>query len=147
MATRKKRTKKKSARKKTKRAPASKMDLSSLTYDQLKTVAAEAAKRAGRLREERIAELREKWVLEAEELGFPFQEVAGYGGRRRRKKKAVGKRATKKAAGTKRTAKKRRQRKAKYVNPADPSQTWAGRGRRPEWLRKYLEGGGSLEKL
>lgn len=37
---------------------------------------------------------------------------------------------------------------AKYVNPADPSQTWAGgKGPKPKWVVKHLDGGGSLDDL
>ena len=35
--------------------------------------------------------------------------------------------------------------KAKYRNPADKSQTWAGRGIRPKWLTAALKGGKKLE--
>jgi DNA-binding protein H-NS len=34
---------------------------------------------------------------------------------------------------------------AKYANPDDPSQTYAGRGRRPFWLIAKLKKGASLE--
>lgn len=30
---------------------------------------------------------------------------------------------------------------ARYANPDDPSQTWTGRGRKPDWLRAYLKKG------
>ena len=33
---------------------------------------------------------------------------------------------------------------AKYRNPADPSQTWSGRGRQPVWLAALLAEGKSL---
>ncbi|MEQ6292249.1 H-NS histone family protein [Vogesella sp. GCM10023246] len=36
---------------------------------------------------------------------------------------------------------------AKYQNPADPSQTWTGRGRKPLWVQAYLDNGGALEQL
>jgi DNA-binding protein H-NS len=35
--------------------------------------------------------------------------------------------------------------KPKYRNPADKSQTWAGRGIRPRWLVAALKGGKKLE--
>lgn len=153
MATRKKRTKKRGARKKATRKKSTSrkrisrkkkaLDLSGLSYDQLQGVADEAARRADKLREQRLADLREKWVLEAEDLGFTFDEVAGK--RRRRRKKAAKKRKT---AGARKTKKTRgRPRKAKYANPADRSQTWSGRGRRPNWLQAYLRKGGDLEAL
>lgn len=34
---------------------------------------------------------------------------------------------------------------ARYTNPADRSQTWTGRGRRPSWIIAGLKKGASLE--
>lgn len=36
---------------------------------------------------------------------------------------------------------------AKYRNPADPTQTWAGRGRQPTWLVAALKRGQKLESF
>jgi DNA-binding protein H-NS len=35
----------------------------------------------------------------------------------------------------------------KYRNPANKSETWAGRGARPRWLRSLLNGGRRLEEF
>ncbi len=35
----------------------------------------------------------------------------------------------------------------KYQNPADPRQTWTGRGKRPSWIKAALEQGKSLDEL
>jgi DNA-binding protein H-NS len=35
----------------------------------------------------------------------------------------------------------------KYRNPADPSETWSGRGKRPRWLASALKSGKSIEDL
>jgi DNA-binding protein H-NS len=35
----------------------------------------------------------------------------------------------------------------KYRNPANPSQTWSGRGRQPAWIKEALESGRPLEEL
>lgn len=34
---------------------------------------------------------------------------------------------------------------AKYRNPANPSDTWTGRGRKPRWLREKIEQAGGDE--
>ncbi|QTR51579.1 H-NS histone family protein [Candidatus Thiothrix anitrata] len=34
---------------------------------------------------------------------------------------------------------------AKYRNPANPEDTWSGRGRKPLWVVALLESGGSLD--
>ena len=36
-------------------------------------------------------------------------------------------------------------RPAKYVDPADPSRTWSGRGRQPRWLRERILSGAKLD--
>lgn len=35
----------------------------------------------------------------------------------------------------------------KYMNPADPTQTWAGRGKPPTWFKTALESGKTREQL
>ena len=35
----------------------------------------------------------------------------------------------------------------KYQNPENPSQTWAGRGKRPGWVREMLDAGISIDDL
>ena len=35
----------------------------------------------------------------------------------------------------------------KYRNPKDPSQTWAGRGLQPLWLRDALKSGKKLDSF
>lgn len=36
---------------------------------------------------------------------------------------------------------------AKYANPADPSQTWTGRGRQPNWIKDAMASGKPLEEF
>lgn len=36
---------------------------------------------------------------------------------------------------------------AKYANPKDPSQTWSGFGRQPDWVKDYLLAGGNKDDL
>ncbi|GAB1378117.1 MULTISPECIES: H-NS family nucleoid-associated regulatory protein [Pararhodobacter] len=35
----------------------------------------------------------------------------------------------------------------KYANPADPSQTWTGRGRRPRWVEAAFAEGKTLDDM
>jgi len=35
----------------------------------------------------------------------------------------------------------------KYANPADPSQTWTGRGRQPNWIKAALAEGKDLSEM
>lgn len=36
---------------------------------------------------------------------------------------------------------------AKYADPANPDNTWSGRGRKPKWLVAALENGASVENF
>jgi len=65
----------------------------------------------------------------AAEFGFSFGELSGKG-----KPKAAPK-ATKKKSKAKAKA------APKYRNPADPEQTWSGRGRQPFWFKEAVTGG------
>ena len=35
----------------------------------------------------------------------------------------------------------------KFANPADPAQTWTGRGRKPNWVIAWLNDGKAIEDL
>lgn len=35
----------------------------------------------------------------------------------------------------------------KYANPEDPSQTWTGRGRKPQWIHEAIDAGKDLTTL
>ena len=35
----------------------------------------------------------------------------------------------------------------KYANPADPSETWSGRGRKPRWVVAALDAGKTMDDL
>ncbi|WP_298850568.1 H-NS histone family protein [uncultured Ruegeria sp.] len=37
--------------------------------------------------------------------------------------------------------------KAKYRNPANPEQTWTGRGRKPQWVHDALKAGADISDL
>ena len=60
----------------------------------------------------------------ARERGLSPADLAGLAGKRTRKPAAP-----------------------KYANPADPSQTWTGRGRRPRWVDAALASRKSLDDL
>lgn len=45
------------------------------------------------------------------------------------------------------SAKKRQPAKPKYANPANKSETWTGRGRRPRWIEAALKSGKTLDDL
>ena len=92
----------------------------------IKSLEAELERRSSEAQEQFLAQVR----AQAEELGIPVAEVV----------KAL--RGAGRRGGGKRTKVK-----AKYANPADASQTWSGRGRKPRWVVAHLDGGGAVEDL
>ena len=104
------------------------MDLSGLNLPQLyklqKDLDAEIIRRKETDKVTLINELQQL----AAAKGFSLNEVLGL----------EGKKAGKKAASAS---------KAQYRNPDDASQTWSGRGRKPQWALKWLSEGKSLEDL
>jgi len=52
-----------------------------------------------------------------------------------------------KAKAKKKPAKAKAKVKPKYRNPADPEQTWSGRGRRPLWINAALNNGADISDL
>ncbi|GAB3259363.1 H-NS histone family protein [Chitinimonas naiadis] len=36
---------------------------------------------------------------------------------------------------------------AQFKNPANPEQTWSGRGRKPQWVADHLASGGDIDSL
>ena len=59
----------------------------------------------------------------AAQYGFSLSELTGAGGKAGRAKSPAA---------------------VKYRNPEDPTQTWSGRGRRPEWI-KALDAAGNMD--
>jgi DNA-binding protein H-NS len=49
--------------------------------------------------------------------------------------------------GTSTASRKRSPGAPKYANPANPSETWTGRGRKPRWVEAALKQGKSLDDL
>ena len=75
-------------------------------------------------KEQERGEVKRKVAELANESGFEIAELFG------------GRRGGKKASGS-----------AKYRNPKDASQTWTGRGRKPNWLVEAVSQGAKLESF
>lgn len=66
--------------------------------------------------------LRDRFRAMAEQAGFTLQEIVG--GARNGKGRKV---------------------PAKFANPANPGETWSGRGRQPKWLAAQLKAGARID--
>lgn len=99
-------------------------DLNSMSLKELKDLQSQVAKAiAGfedRKKRAALAELEEK----ARELGFSLAELTGGAAPRKRAPAS-----------------------AKYANPADKSDTWSGRGRKPRWFAEALAAGKKPEDM
>ena len=73
---------------------------------------------------EEARDVKEKMQALAEKSGFSLREL--FGGKRGGKRGPVA---------------------IKYRNPKDPSQTWTGRGRKPNWLVAALKKGAKLDSF
>lgn len=100
------------------------INLEKLSLKELKDLQSKVAKEIAnfevRKKKEALLELEEK----AKELGFSLAELTGAP-----------------------SARKRAPAVAKYANPADPSETWSGRGRKPRWFSAALAAGKTPESL
>lgn len=105
-----------------------KIDFKKLKTADLDQLTAEIEKRKMELEQETLQTALEKMQAVATKHDVAFDEVIKFYSR-----------VKKKPAKTKRVA--------KYRNPDDPSQTWAGKGRKPGWLMEKLAEGNSLESF
>jgi DNA-binding protein H-NS len=100
------------------------IDTNALSLKELKDLQAQVGKAIAtfedRKKKAALAELEDK----ARAMGFSLAELTG-------------------AA----TVRKRSPTVARYANPADPGDTWSGRGRKPRWFIAALAAGRSPEEL
>lgn len=98
------------------------LDIDSMSLDELKALQKQVARAIDgykeRQRQKALAELDAK----AQEMGFSLNELMG-------------------------AKKARKGGIPKYRHPADPSVTWTGKGRRPDWIKDALAKGKSLDDL
>lgn len=105
------------------------IDINRLDHTQLGDLIKRAEGRQGELAREKLQKLRDKIGALVSAEGLDFDDVVGS---RKTKTNPSGPRAKV---------------KPKYRNPADPSQTWSGRGRQPHWFADALAGGKTEKHL
>ncbi|WP_430388045.1 H-NS family nucleoid-associated regulatory protein [Dyella sp. 20L07] len=98
------------------------VDIKSLNHNQLNDLITKAQQRQNELRKEKVVKLREKIHALIKAEGYAFEDIFG--------QPRAGK--TRRSGGTV---------APKYRNPADPEQTWSGRGKRPRWFNDALKAG------
>ena len=109
-----------------------KIDLSGYNLSELRGLVHDIEKEIKDRQVQEVKKAREQIQAIAQNLGVSVEDLlAGAGG------KTAGK--AKGGTGAKV--------EAQYQNPADSSQTWTGRGRKPQWVTNTIENGGTLEDL
>jgi DNA-binding protein H-NS len=101
------------------------IDLDRLSQQELDALIIAAEEQKKRLKREKITDVRRRILEIAKNEGYSIEELFG--------EIKLGKRTA--APGTGRTV------AAKYRNPADPAQTWSGRGKRPRWYQAAVDAG------
>lgn len=101
------------------------IDLNELSVAELEQLIHDAGARIEKLKREHYASLRRSLEAQAREAGFDVYAL--FGGAPAKAAKGSG--------------------EPKYRNPQNPEQTWAGIGKRPEWLRAAINAGESLESM
>lgn len=118
------------------------INLESLSAKELQALIAKANKRKKTLAKRKpVAAVRKKLVSMAKAEGYTVDELFGTG---RMVKEKSGTGAARKGSGRKSPAKGAKV-PPKYRNPANPDQTWAGRGMQPKWLSAEIAKGRKLE--
>jgi len=107
------------------------IDISSLNERQLTALMAKIQARLHELQLEKVSRVRDKVIAMITSEGLDYAELMEHTAFVRRKK----------------TARKRAKVAPKYRNPADPSQTWSGRGRQPRWFKAALRKGKTERSL
>jgi DNA-binding protein H-NS len=100
-----------------------KIDLSSMSKSDLEKLKGDVEKTLASLEQRRKADAKKAAEEAAKKFGFSLGDLVG-----REKAKRGGA-------------------PAKYRNPADPSQTWSGRGRQPGWIKDGLAKGKKLAEF
>jgi DNA-binding protein H-NS len=102
------------------------IDLDRLSQQELDALILAAEEQKKRLKREKITDVRRRILELAKNEGYTIEELFS--------DVKAGKRSATTAAAGRTVA-------AKYRNPADPAQTWSGRGKRPRWYQAALDAG------
>jgi DNA-binding protein H-NS len=103
-------------------------DLSGYNLGELKGLAFEVEKAIKDRQQDEVKKAREQITSIAQNLGVAVEDLL------------AGARGKTKSGGGAKVA-------AQYRNPANQSQVWSGRGRKPQWVVNTIENGGNLEDL
>ncbi|WP_335743923.1 H-NS histone family protein [Sulfitobacter alexandrii] len=108
------------------------MDLKSKSTKELEKLLSDVKKALAEAQARERRDARKAAERAAAEFGFTLDDLTGGGADGRKARKSGGARTVS---------------RPKYANPADPSQTWTGKGRQPNWYRAEIEKGTSADSM
>jgi DNA-binding protein H-NS len=105
------------------------MDLSNMSLGDLRNLQEQIKQEMKQREQQEVQKAREQIMAIAQSVGVPLKDLLANSGR-----------GTKAGAKTGSVA-------VRFRNPDNESQQWTGRGRQPKWVKEWVEGGKSLDKL
>lgn len=112
------------------------IDLTGMTRKQLEKLKADVEKALEKAASRDLKAAKRAAEKAAAEFGFSLGDIAGPATAAPKPKRAYKKRKAAKGIGV-----------AKYRNPSNPSQTWTGKGRQPNWFKAAVDAGTDPAKL
>jgi len=106
------------------------MDLSNLSLGDLRNLQEQIKQEMKKREVQEVQKAREQILAIAQSVGVPLKDLISSSGR-----------GNKSAGGNAGSV------AVRYRNPDNASQQWTGRGRQPKWVKEWVEGGKSLDKL
>lgn len=107
-----------------------KVDLKGMSRKELERLQKDVESALSKVNEKELKAARDAAAKAAAKLGFSLEEVLNAPVRKQRKSSAPKTKAA-----------------PKYANPADPSQTWTGKGRQPAWFKDGVTAGKTPESM
>ncbi len=103
------------------------MDLSNMSVADLRNLQEQIKQEMKKRETQDLQKAREQILAIAQSVGVPLKDLLATGGRGNSSKgNTVA---------------------VRYRHPDNASQQWTGRGRQPKWVKEWVEGGKSLDKL
>lgn len=100
------------------------MDLSNMSLGDLRNLQDQIKQEMKKREHQEVQKAREQIIAIAQSVGVPLKELVASSGRAKTGSVAV-----------------------RYRHPDNAAQQWTGRGRQPKWVKEWVEGGKSLDKL
>lgn len=103
------------------------MDLSNMSVGDLRNLQEQIKQEMKKREAQEVQKAREQILAIAQSVGVPLKDLLATAGRG--------------------SASKGSSVAVRYRHPDNASQQWTGRGRQPKWVKEWVEGGKSLDKL